>query len=59
MTKLLLQEVHALFDYNVIQSELMLKNHMQSVGSHHFAVIELTLPLVSVDLCQHISLWQY
>ena len=43
MTKLL-QELYALFDYNVIQFVLMHKNQMQSVGSHHFAVVKLTLP---------------
>ena len=32
----LLQELHALFDYNMIQLVLMLESHMQWVGSHHF-----------------------
>ena len=58
MTKLM-QELHAQFDYNVIQLVLMHENHMQLVGSHHFAVVELTLPLLPVDLRQHIFLWQH
>ena len=58
MTKLL-QELHALFDYEVIQLVLMHENHVQSVGSNHIAIVELTLPLVPVDLYQHIFLWQH
>ena len=43
----------------MIQLVLMHENHMQWVGSHHFAVVELTLPLFPVDLHQHIFLWQH
>ena len=32
---------------------------MQSVGSHHFAVVGLTLPLVPVELHPKILLWQH
>ena len=58
MTKLL-QELQALFDYEMIQLVLMHENHMQLVGSNHFAVVEFTLPLVPVDLYQHIFLWHH
>ena len=57
MTKLL--QINALFYYNVIQLMLMPENHMRLVGSHYVAVVELTLLLVSVELHQHICLWQY
>ena len=58
MTKLL-QELHALFDCNVIQLVVMHEKHMLTIGGHHFTVVQLTLPRVPVDLHQHIFLWQH